>query len=73
MSRTQVHGVRAGVALLVPPAAPQLHQLDVQLVQNRSVQRADGVYQLQTHKEEGHHKGSEGLRSPSQDPAPQTW
>lgn len=68
VSRTQVHGVRAGVALLVSSAAPQLHQLDVQLVQNRSVQRADGVDQLQTHQEDIHHTVSDSLRSPPPGP-----
>lgn len=48
---TQLYWARARIALLVTPAASELHQLDVQLVQNRPVQRADSVYQLQTQRD----------------------
>lgn len=36
------------IALFVSPAAPKLHQLDVELVKHRPIQRADGVDQLET-------------------------
>ena len=32
-----------GVALFVSPAAPKLHQLNVELVEHRPIQRANGV------------------------------
>lgn len=39
----------SGVALLVALAAPQLHQLQMKLVQDVSIHRVDRIAQLQTH------------------------
>lgn len=43
---TQVHVAGPGVALLVAFTAPQLHELDVQLVENVPVQCVNRVHQL---------------------------
>lgn len=45
---TFIHWARARVTLFVSPAASELHQLNVKLIQYRPIQRADSVYQLET-------------------------
>lgn len=47
---TQVHIAYAGVTLFVALAASQLHELNVHLVQNVSIQCVYSIDQLYTHK-----------------------
>lgn len=47
---TCVDAFGSGVALLVALAAPQLHQMQMELVQDVSVHRVNRIAQLRTHK-----------------------
>lgn len=48
---TLIHWACARITLFVSPAASELHQLNVKLIENRPIQRADSVYQLETERQ----------------------
>lgn len=55
------------VALFVSPAAPELHQLHVESVEHRPIQRADGVDQLRTETQMLAQNPDPGLQTANRD------